>query len=134
VRRWRINVPENQRLGSDLHIIFDVGPPETVPLAGEGVRLVMTQRTAAALAQLDELLRQLRALPQHGDTPHVIDEAEALHRAIAAFHMEAIRFRMYSVERSIKGKPEFAAALTAFDELRHELETAGFHTRSHTAP
>jgi len=47
--------------------------------------------------------------------------------------MEAIRFRMFSVERMLKHNGD-AATLRVFEELRHELETAGFHTRSHAAP
>ena len=60
-------------------------------------------------------------------------ETEALRRAVAAFHMEAIRFRMYSVERLLKASPD-AELQRLFDDLRRELEAAGFHTRSHTAP
>jgi hypothetical protein len=47
--------------------------------------------------------------------------------------MEAIRFRMYSVDRLIKRVGD-ADLTTIFDELRHALEAAGFHTRSHAAP
>ena len=63
----------------------------------------------------------------------LFEEASALRRAVAAFHMEAIRFRMFAVERLLKQQGD-AAMLRVFEELRHELETAGFHTRSHAAP
>jgi hypothetical protein len=53
-----------------------------------------------------------------------------------AFHMEGIRFRMFNVERRLVRSdltvPPEASGL--FDEARHELEAAGFHTRSHQAP
>jgi hypothetical protein len=62
-----------------------------------------------------------------------VDECQALARAIEAFHMEGIRFRMYNVDRLL-GRAELpvsAEARTLFAQARHELEAAGFHTRSH---
>lgn len=94
----------------------------------------MSQRTEAALAKLDELLAALEKLPRTGDLTRLIDETQALRRAVAAFHMEAIRFRMYSVDRALKTAGDAAAARPEFEELRQALEAAGFHTRSHTAP
>ena len=92
----------------------------------------MSEKTAPALAKMDALLPLLQALPAGDDRDGLIEEGEALRRAIAAFHMEAIRFRMHSVERLLKNLG--GTAQTTFDELRHALETAGFHTRSHSAP
>ena len=91
----------------------------------------MSERTAASLARADALLAHLRASADSSTQAALIEEAEALRRAIAAFHMEAIRFRMYSVDRMIKKDGEEAERRQIFDDLRHELETAGFHTRSH---
>ena len=90
----------------------------------------MSERTAASLAKADALLAHLRASAASSTQAALLEEAEALRRAIAAFHMEAIRFRMYSVDRMIKQDGE-EERRRIFDELRHELETAGFHTRSH---
>jgi len=90
----------------------------------------MSERTAPALAKLDTLLPMLKEITDGGK---LFEEASALRRAVAAFHMEAIRFRMFSVERMLKHNGD-AATLRVFEELRHELETAGFHTRSHAAP
>ena len=61
------------------------------------------------------------------------DECEALARAIAAFHMEGIRFRSFNVDRLITrgGEAVPAGAAEVFAELRKDLENAGFHTRSH---
>ena len=73
-------------------------------------------------------------LPPNGRLNHIIEETETLRRAIAAFHMEAIRFRMYSVDRALKSDLDAPDARARFEELRHTLEAAGFHTRSHTAP
>ena len=90
----------------------------------------MSERTAASLAKADALLAHLRASAASSTQAALLEEAEALRRAIAAFHMEAIRFRMYSVDRMIKQDGE-EERRRIFDDLRHELETAGFHTRSH---
>jgi hypothetical protein len=48
--------------------------------------------------------------------------------------MEAIRFRMHSVDRLIKLAGDAPDTRRIFEELRHELEAAGFHTRSHASP
>jgi hypothetical protein len=92
------------------------------------------QRQAAA-AKIAELLKVLKAHPDASTAP-AIEEAEALARAIAAFHMEGIRFRIFNVDRLISkagaGAPANAARL--IEEARHHLEAAGFHTRSHQAP
>ena len=90
-------------------------------------------RTAPSLARIDELLTTLRSQAPGPHRDQLLGDAEALRRAIVAFHMEAIRFRMHSVERLLKASPD-ASLQPSFDHLRHELEAAGFHTRSHTAP
>ena len=94
----------------------------------------MTERTAAVLTQLDDLLSVLKALPAAGNVARVIEDAEALRRAVAAFHMEAIRFRMYSVDRDLRTIGDDPAIRGKYEAIRQALETAGFHTRSHTAP
>jgi hypothetical protein len=66
----------------------------------------------------------------------MLDECAALKLAIRAFHMEGIRFRMFNVDRLISrgALPLSDEAKAAFADVRHELEAAGFHTRSHQAP
>ena len=66
----------------------------------------------------------------------IVDELESLERAIAAFHLEAIRFRMFNVDRLLsRGSPAVPDEVKRlFADTRHELEAAGFHTRSHQAP
>ena len=65
----------------------------------------------------------------------IVVECEALARAIGAFHMEGIRFRIYNVDRLLRGLPSApAGAATELEEARRHLEAAGFHTRSHQAP
>jgi hypothetical protein len=93
----------------------------------------MSERTAAALSKLDELLTGLKTLPPDNSRDELVETAEALRRAVAAFHMEAIRFRMFSVDRLLKRTTD-AKCRSIFEAVRHELETAGFHTRSHAAP
>ena len=93
----------------------------------------MSERTAKALAKLDELIPLVKALPASSNTGELVESSDALRRAVAAFHMEAIRFRMFTVERLLKTSGS-EQCRKVFDEVRHELETAGFHTRSHAAP
>jgi hypothetical protein len=94
----------------------------------------MSERTAPSLAKIETLLPLLRQLPASPQREELVEAGEALRRAVAAFHMEAIRFRMFSVDRLLKVVGDDASARAAFDDVRHALETAGFHTRSHTAP
>ncbi|HVW04730.1 MAG TPA: hypothetical protein VHB78_06955 [Vicinamibacterales bacterium] len=93
----------------------------------------MSEKTAASLAQIDTLIPLLTSMPPGPEREELVEEAQSLRRAIAAFHMEAIRFRMFNVERLLLRSGNDAAQ-AVFDALRHELETAGFHTRSHAAP
>lgn len=94
----------------------------------------MSERTAPSLANLDALLPLIKALPDSPAHRTLLEETEHLRRAVAAFHMEAIRFRMYNVDHAIKGIGDPANLRQIFEALRHTLETAGFHTRSHAAP
>jgi hypothetical protein len=94
----------------------------------------MSERTAPALTHLDVLLPLLKAQPASEHKARLVEEAEALRRAVASFHMEAIRFRMHSVDRGIKSTGDDGTTRKVFEDLRGALETAGFHTRSHSAP
>ena len=93
----------------------------------------MSERTAPSLAKIDQLLAALKTLPAGSSKDELVDTTEALRRAVAAFHMEAIRFRMHSVDRLLKPTND-ANAQSLFQDVRQELEAAGFHTRSHAAP
>jgi hypothetical protein len=95
---------------------------------------VTSERTAPSLAKLAALAEIVKALPAEERRGSLLEEVEALGRAVAAFHMEAIRFRMHAVDRLLRVADAEPAARSAFDELRRELEAAGFHTRSHAAP
>jgi hypothetical protein len=91
---------------------------------------------AAAQARIQELIAHVQAQPAGDIRNELLNECEALSRAIAAFHMEGIRFRSYNVDRLLQkgGVPLPDAAKEAFAEMRRHLEAAGFHTRSHQSP
>ena len=91
---------------------------------------------AAAQARIKDLITIVQAQPAGDARAALLDECEALSRAVAAFHMEGIRFRTYNVDRFLyKGELALpATALEAFAEVRRHLEAAGFHTRSHQSP
>ena len=95
-----------------------------------------TDHRLSAKTQVDALIAMLRAESGRDQLQPLVDECEALSRAIAAFHIEGIRFRMFNVDRLLTrgGLPVPAAAAPLFADVRRELEAAGFHTRSHQAP
>jgi len=90
----------------------------------------------AAQQRLNDLLTMLKAMPEKDQLAGLLEEAEALGRAIAAFHLEGIRFRIYNVDRRVAHPvvPLPAEAATIVADVRRHLEAAGFHTRSHQAP
>ena len=93
----------------------------------------------AAQGRIAELITILKSHPG-SDTAALVEECEALVRAIGAFHMEGIRFRIFNVDRLLArggaARPAESAAILAaiLEEARQHLEAAGFHTRSHQAP
>jgi hypothetical protein len=91
------------------------------------------QRAQEKTTQLVALLQRQQASPA---VETLVRECDALEAAISAFHMEAIRFRMFNVDRLLsRAGPEIVAGVAPlFVEIRHELEAAGFHTRSYQAP
>jgi hypothetical protein len=95
-----------------------------------------TDHRLNAKTHVESLIAMLRADPAREQLQPVVDECEALSRAIAAFHIEGIRFRMFNVDRLLTrgGVPVPTAAAPVFADVRRELEAAGFHTRSHQAP
>ncbi len=78
-----------------------------------------------------DLVKTLREQLAAHAAPEPAALAEHLERAIQAFHLEAIRFRMYSLDRLLKTAGLPAELTTTFERVRHELEAAGFSTRSH---
>ena len=93
-----------------------------------------TDQRQAAAGKINELIAALKG---HGtDTSQLLAECEELARAVAAFHLEGIRFRMFNVDRLLAqaGAGAPSDARTLLEEVRRHLEAAGFHTRSHHAP
>jgi hypothetical protein len=95
-----------------------------------------TDHRLSAKTHVEALIAMLRAESGRDLLQPVVDECEALSRAIAAFHIEGIRFRMFNVDRLLtRGNlPVPVGAAPVFTDVRRELEAAGFHTRSHQAP
>jgi hypothetical protein len=95
-----------------------------------------TDERQAAQSRLNDLLTIVRGTPARDQFARLIEEAEALGRAISAFHLEGIRFRIYNVDRIVQHPPAPlpAEALGIVADVRKHLEAAGFHTRSHQSP
>lgn len=81
------------------------------------------------------LVATLRTAPASPVITQLIELGEHLERAVLAFHMEAIRFRAFTMSRLIK---QHAAELpadvpTRMEAILHDLEAAGFQTKSVSA-
>ncbi len=96
----------------------------------------MIDRRQPAQEKTRQLIAILQAEPTCAGIVMLVHECEALTQAIAAFHMEGIRFRMFNVDRLLSrgGFPVPSNAAPLFAGIRQDLEAAGFHTRSHQAP
>lgn len=92
-----------------------------------------TDSRKAAQERIQTLMSMIEGQPASAEKAALLEECEALARAIAAFHMEGIRFRSYNVDRLLHkgGGAVPAGASDVFAEMRKDLEAAGFHTRSH---
>jgi hypothetical protein len=90
----------------------------------------------AAEARIKDLITIVQQQPESIARAALLEECESLARAIGAFHMEGIRFRAFNVDRLLQkgGLPLPPAAGEAFAQMRHHLDEAGFHTRSHQSP
>lgn len=96
-----------------------------------------TDQRQAAQHRLRDLLTIIEGLPANREQlARLVEEIEALDRAISAFHLEGIRFRIYNVDRIVTHPPVPLPvdAVTIVGDVRHHLEAAGFHTRSHQSP
>ena len=90
----------------------------------------------AAEERLQSLVSRVESGPRSDAATSFLEQCASLAIAIRAFHMEAIRFRMFNVDRMIqKGAVDVGDdGRAAFADVRRHLEAAGFHTRSHQAP
>ncbi|MCL4811178.1 MAG: hypothetical protein KJ061_01780 [Vicinamibacteraceae bacterium] len=92
------------------------------------------QPRAAARQHLDALTASLKAELDRGRSEYapLVEQCVHLDKAIAAFHMEAIRFRIFTLGRKLHD-PALGASpdlLARYEEIRIALDAAGFHTRS----
>jgi hypothetical protein len=89
-----------------------------------------------ATARTRELIEALARAADPAATAAAREQCEHLARAIDAFHMEAIRFRMFTLDRLVTtgAVPLDDEGHRLVAELKDALEAAGFHTRSHKAP
>ena len=109
---------------SDLHGSF----------AGDKLFGMTTDHREGARARIADLVTLLQSSGGAGVEP-IVAECDALSRAIAAFHMEGIRFRIYNVDRLLHARPASSPEQTVLlEQIRAHLEAAGFHTRSHQSP
>lgn len=106
-----------------------------VPFRSDAMTTSIDHRKAAE-DSLQTLVAAAEAAPRSETLDTFLEECAALTTAIRAFHMEAIRFRMFNVDRMIhRGTvPLSEESRAAFADVRRHLEAAGFHTRSHQAP
>jgi hypothetical protein len=97
--------------------------------------MTTTDHRLAARDRILAIISTLEAFPGTTFAP-LIDECRSLARAIEAFHMEGIRFRMFNVDRWMSRADASIPAEVRhlFGQARESLEAAGFHTRSHQAP
>ena len=78
-----------------------------------------------------ELLKLLQARPDQATAARALYETEQLKRAIDSFHMEAIRFRMFGIDRFLHSPASHSSdsELQTLRQLKTALEDAGFQTR-----
>ena len=77
-------------------------------------------------------LRALRGRLGGGSAdPAAAEECEHLIRAVEAFHMEGVRFRMHGLRRRLTaaGSPDSSEALQLLDAAAGALRAAGFGVR-----
>jgi hypothetical protein len=90
-----------------------------------------TDHKQQAIDRLRVLRASVEAQSAHVDVRELMELIGHLERAVQTFHMEAIRFRMYTMGRRLTRTPELPAEIGArFEQVRESLEAAGFHTRS----
>ena len=89
------------------------------------------EHRATAIDRIEALGRLLESQANAADLAPLVEECGHLVSAVRAFHMEAIRFRMYGLNRQMHSGghtlPREAVAL--LDEARAALEAAGFATK-----
>ena len=90
-----------------------------------------TDEQSRAVRQLEQLQQRLKDDATGSGDIALLEECESLISAVKAFHMEAIRFRMYNLDRGLnqKGRTVLPEVLSLFNEARSAVESAGFQTK-----
>lgn len=131
----------NDQVVAIASLSFRPRPVVVAPLFGARVARyhagVSTPNTPRERAAHDAatLVAYLRTLPPSPIVSELVELGEHLERAVTAFHMEAIRFRAFTMSRLIKQhQAELPGEVAGrMEGILHELEAAGFQTKSVTA-
>ena len=98
---------------------------------GEAKDVTSEDDRARAVQHLEELLKVLKNSENATEITPLAEECESLITAVKAFHMEAIRFRMYNLRRQLTSdeQPVPVQATELFGHAQDALEAAGFQTK-----
>ena len=98
---------------------------------GEVENVTSEDDRARAVQHLEELLQVLKNAENATEIVLLVEECESLVTAVKAFHMEAIRFRMYNLRRQLTSDepPVPVQAMELFGNAQDALEAAGFQTK-----
>ena len=99
-------------------------------MRGSAYNWLVSDHRETAIARLRELRGVLDELPAEHEGAALVEACDMLVRSVEAFHVEAIRFRMYGLARQLTllsdSLPDETARLV--DEAREALGAAGFTT------
>ena len=100
--------------------------------SGEARNVTSDDDRARAVQYLQAFQQVLKEAPNASEITSLGEECESLITAVKAFHMEAIRFRMYNIRRQLASSEQVAPAEEAmelFGNAQDALEAAGFQTK-----
>jgi hypothetical protein len=97
---------------------------------GSAYNWSVSDHRKVAIARLQELRDLLSDLPAEHEGAALVGSCDTLVRSIEAFHVEAIRFRMYGLARQLTKLSDNLPGDTTrlIGEAREALAAAGFHT------
>jgi len=100
--------------------------------SGEARNVTSDDDRARAVQYLQAFQQVLKEAPNASEITSLGEECESLITAVKAFHMEAIRFRMYNIRRQLESSEQAAPveeAMELFGNAQDALEAAGFQTK-----
>jgi len=100
-------------------------------IPGEARNVTSDDDRGRAVQYLQALQQVLKEAPNASEITSLGEECESLITAVKAFHMEAIRFRMYNIRRQLVSSEQVAPAQATelFGNAQDALEAAGFQTK-----